>query len=106
VVGWLRLLGLAQPEVIGRTRQVTRLDPRFGKDLGVATFVELRLSTAIAIMHEDGLRLEDVASGCWTPPIKRSSGLVSHYGSSPSSSSLIGSIPTGKRQAPDDYRDF
>jgi hypothetical protein len=30
--------------------------------------------------------LEDVASGYWTPSIKRSSGLVSHYGSTPSSS--------------------
>ena len=29
---------------------------------------------------------EDVASGYWTLPIKQSSGLVSHYGSTPSSS--------------------
>ena len=29
------------------------------------------------------LRLEDVASGYWTPPFTRSSGLVSHYASSP-----------------------
>ena len=29
---------------------------------------------------------EDVASGYWTLPVKQSSGLVSHYGSTPSSS--------------------
>ena len=35
---------------------------------------------------EDRPRLEDVASGYWTLSVKQSSGLVSHYGSSPSSS--------------------
>jgi len=36
-----------------------------------------------------GCDLEDVASGYWTLPVKQSSGLVSHYGSSPSSSARL-----------------
>jgi hypothetical protein len=37
----------------------------------------------------NSMRLEDVASECWTPSIKQSRGLVSHYGSSPSSSARL-----------------
>jgi len=36
--------------------------------------------------RQDRPRLEDVASGYWTLFIKQLSGLVSHYGSIPSSS--------------------
>ena len=65
------------------------------------------------IVDLDRLRLEDVASGYWTLSIKQSSGLVSHYGSSPSSSArlldlhrfviittLIDSVPTGNVSCP------
>jgi len=48
--------------------------------------VELHRPQAAATLQEDRLRLEDVASGYWTLSIKQSSGLVSHYGSTPSSS--------------------
>ena len=64
-------------------------------------------------MDLDRLRLEDVASGYWTLSIKQSSGLVSHYGSTPSSSArlldlhrfviitaLIDSVPTGNVSCP------
>ena len=53
---------------------------------GVATFEELREAKPERIVNLEGLRLEDVASGYWTLPFKQSSGLVSHYGSTPSSS--------------------
>jgi hypothetical protein len=53
---------------------------------GAATFVELRAATEKRILKMGGLRLEGVASGYWTLSVKQSSGLVSHYGSSPSSS--------------------
>ena len=53
---------------------------------GLATFVELSDSMLLVTPGKDRPRLEDVASGYWTPSIKRSSGLVSHYGSTPSSS--------------------
>jgi hypothetical protein len=38
------------------------------------------------ILDSGRLRLEDVVSGYWTLFAKQSSGLVSHYGSTPSSS--------------------
>jgi len=50
------------------------------------TFVGLFCSWTRPILTEDRPRLEDVASGYWTLSVKQSSGLVSHYGSSPSSS--------------------
>lgn len=50
------------------------------------TFVALIAGPQGARTVADRLRLEDVASGYWTLPIKQSSGLVSHYGSTPSSS--------------------
>ena len=40
-------------------------------------------------------RLEDVASGYWTMLAKHSSGLVSHYGSTPSSSARPSTLVTG-----------
>lgn len=62
---------------------------------------------------------EDVASGYWTPSLKWSSGLVSHYGSTPSSSArVLGQLyltaiikvfegwRTYWLAAPDDYRGF
>jgi hypothetical protein len=65
------------------------------------------------ILDGHRLRLEDVASGYWTLPFKQSSGQVSHYGSSPSSSArlldlrwfaiivlLKGSVPTGNLPSP------
>src|SRR5581483_7100109 len=52
----------------------------------LSTFVGLRPLSVETILSRDRLRLEDVASGYWTPPVKWSSGLVSHYGSTPSSS--------------------
>lgn len=76
----------------------------------LATFVDWRAPYLSATLRSDRLRLEDVASGYWTLSIKQSSGLVSHYGSSPSSSadlstrvlspaivglSLIDSVPIG-----------
>jgi hypothetical protein len=45
----------------------------------------------------DRLRLEDVASGYWTLSIKQSSGPVSHYGSSPSSSARRSTIDLAGR---------
>lgn len=73
----------------------------------------LHVSRSRRIVDLDRLRLEDVASGYWTLSIKQSSGLVSHYGSSPSSSArlldlhrfviirtLIGSVPTGNVSCP------
>lgn len=56
------------------------------RPLVVPTFVGLRLLWTRPILSEDRPRLEGVASGYWTLFIKQSSGLVSHYGSSPSSS--------------------
>jgi hypothetical protein len=53
---------------------------------GAATFVGLRWFEETGILMAKRLRLEDVASGYWTLPFKQSSGQVSHYGSSPSSS--------------------
>jgi hypothetical protein len=53
---------------------------------GASTFVGLRIAKAKRILNLGRLRLEDVASGYWTLFAKQSSGLVSHYGSSPSSS--------------------
>ena len=77
--------------------------------------MELRAAKARRILELDRLRLEDVASGYWTLSIKQSSGLVSHYGSSPSSSArlldlhrsviirtLIGSVPLVTFHAPPD----
>src|SRR5271157_327032 len=78
------------------------------------TFVGLFSSWTRPILTEDRPRLEDVASGYWTLFIKQSSGLVSHYGSSPSSSAqplgarllmlywwcLIDSVPTGNFAEP------
>ena len=86
---------------------------------GLATFVELSDPMLRGTLGKDRPRLEDVASGYWTPSIKRSSGLVSHCGSTPSSSAdpstcgsesailnSIDGVPTGIYQAPDDYRSF
>ncbi|SPF35091.1 hypothetical protein SBA1_1380007 [Candidatus Sulfotelmatobacter kueseliae] len=47
------------------------------------------------IVDLDRLRLEDVASGYWTLPFKQSSGQVSHYGSSPSSSARASRLRAG-----------
>ena len=79
--------------------------------------MELPDSMLRVTLGKDRLRLEDVASGYWTPSIKRSSGLVSHYGSTPSSSAdlstnsagsvivnSIDGVPIGILSAPDDYR--
>ena len=79
----------------------------------MATFEELREAKPERIVNLEGLRLEDVASGYWTLPFKQSSGLVSHYGSTPSSSAraprldslaimklLKGSVPTGNLPSP------
>ncbi len=91
-----------------------------------ATFVGLRIAKTKRILDLGGLRLEDVSSGYWTPPAKRSSGLVSHYGSSPSSSARPSTLCTCQSscgecynsrvsqvayqlatlRAPDDYRGF
>ena len=46
----------------------------------------LHSSRTCPMLSQDRPRLEGVASGYWTLFIKQSSGLVSHYGSSPSSS--------------------
>ena len=54
-----------------------------------ATFVELYVAKTRRILTLDRLRLEDVASGYWTLPFKQSSGLVSHYGSTPPSSARL-----------------
>jgi len=54
-----------------------------------ASFVELREFGMTEILDLERLRLGDVASGYWTPPFKWSSGQVSHYGSSPSSSARL-----------------
>jgi hypothetical protein len=51
--------------------------------------VGLRRDGAKKILIEKWLRLEDVASGYWTLPFKQSSGLVSHYGSTPSPSARL-----------------
>jgi hypothetical protein len=40
-------------------------------------FLGWRIGEARRILNSGGLRLEDVSSGYWTPPAKRSSGLVS-----------------------------
>jgi hypothetical protein len=53
---------------------------------GKPTFVVLLQRPNNATNNADRLCLEDVASGYWTLPFKQSSGLVSHYGSTPSSS--------------------
>jgi len=45
--------------------------------LGIATFVDLCIPMSAVILPKGRPRLEDVASGYWTPSIKRSSGLVS-----------------------------
>jgi len=59
---------------------------------GGAAFVDLYGLEVREILDLERLRLGDVASGYWTPPFKWSSGQVSHYGSSPSSSArLLGS---------------
>ena len=52
----------------------------------VSTFEELPTYISLTILCGDRRRLEDVSSGYWTLPFKQTSGLVSHYGSSPSSS--------------------
>ena len=44
----------------------------------MTTFVGLRIARAKRILNSVRLRLEDVSSGYWTPPAKRSSGLVNH----------------------------
>ena len=59
---------------------------------GAATFVGLSPTGARRILKLDKLRLEDVASGYWTLFVKQSSGLVSHYGSTPSSSARPSTI--------------
>ncbi len=51
--------------------------------------MELRRGKAGRILDLVRLRLEDVTSGYWALPFKQSSGLVSHYGSSPSSSARL-----------------
>jgi hypothetical protein len=55
----------------------------------LATFVGLRFFGCAFDTALDGSRLEDVASGYWTPSVKWSSGLISHYGSTPSSSARL-----------------
>ncbi len=51
-----------------------------------ATFEGLPNSILLTILSSDRQRLQDVSSGYWTLPFKQTSGLVSHYGSIPSSS--------------------
>jgi len=58
----------------------------WGALFGASTFVGLCIATAKRILNLGKLRLEDVASGYWTLFAEQSSGLVSHYGSTPSSS--------------------
>jgi hypothetical protein len=57
------------------------------------------MSKEIEILIAKRLRLEDVASGYWTLPFKRSSGLVSHYGSTPSSSARASRLRVGVLQS-------
>jgi hypothetical protein len=52
----------------------------------LSTFVGLRMPEPKRILNVGKLRLEDVASGYWTLFVKQSRGLISHYGSTPSSS--------------------
>ena len=88
------------------------------------TFEGLPLNADEDIVAKLGRVWRMLPVGYWTPPFTRSSGLVSHYGSSPSSSAVpstnsyvdlvavfaileqIGGVPTGICQAPDDYRGF
>ena|SRR5450755_1568708 len=62
------------------------LGTRPNSSFGASTFVGLRAVKPERILSLGKLRLEDVASGYWTLFAKQSSGLVSHYGSTPSSS--------------------
>ena len=76
---------LDTPKTLSEGPGVNQADSRFG-NCEMSTFVGLRLVTLSPRLVEDRWRLEDVASGYWTLSIKQSSGLVSHYGSTPSSS--------------------